>query len=345
MSGPVLDTATPVLEIENLSKTFPGTVALDQASLTIAEGQIHALVGQNGSGKSTLVKILAGYHRADPGYTARLNGEELDLHRAAVVSRDRLRFVHQDLGLFLELSATDNLALRGEFLRGPTGLVSWRKQAKLTRELLHQFDIDLDLRTIVAIAAALADWAGGPGVLVLDEPTAVLPPPEVDRLLATVEQLRRRGTSVLYVSHRLDEVFRVADTVTVLRGGRVVASRPVAGLDTQSLAQLMVGSEVDAGYRAGLEHPASAPVVLRARNMTGQFLRGLGVELRAGEILGLAGLPGSGSTELAYALAGAGQGVSGEVALSDGQWRPARKAASFDIPIVPADRAAEAVVG
>src|SRR5262249_38703866 len=163
----------------------------------------------------------------DPGYTARLNHEALDLSGGSATSHERLRFVHQDLGLFLELSATDNLALRGEFRHGTTGLVSWRQQAELTRELLRQFDLDLDVsrprgeaspvqRTIVAIAAALAGWHGGPGVLVLDEPTAVLPPPEVDRLLATVEQVRRRGTSVLYVSHRLDEIFRVADSVTVL---------------------------------------------------------------------------------------------------------------------------------
>jgi ABC-type sugar transport system ATPase subunit len=348
--------ARTVLEIENLSKVFPGTVALDHVSLSIGEAEVHALVGQNGSGKSTLVKVLAGYHRADPGYSARLNGEPLDLHRAATIRHDRLRFVHQDLGLFLELSTTDNLALRGDFIRNATGLVSWRKQAALSRALLHQFDLDLDLslplgraspvqRTIVAIAAALADWEDGPGVLVLDEPTAVLPPPEVDRLLSTVEQLRLRGTSVLYVSHRLDEVFRIANSVTVLRGGKVVASQPVTGLTTQSLAQLMVGSEVDAVYRAGLEQPRDAPIALRARTMAGHFLRGVDIELREGEILGVAGLPGSGNSELAYALAGAGTGVTGEVALAGDPWMPIRKAASFDIPIVPAERAKEAVVG
>jgi ribose transport system ATP-binding protein len=167
----------------------------------------------------------------------------------------------------------------------------------------------------------------------------------VDRLLSTVEQLRLRGTSVLYVSHRLDEVFRIADSVTVLRGGHVVASRPVTGLTTQSLAQLMVGSEVDAVYRAGLDQPADAPIALRARAIAGHFLRGVDIELREGEILGLAGLPGSGNSELGYALAGTGARVTGEVALADDPWMPIRKAASFDIPIVPAERAREAVVG
>jgi ABC-type sugar transport system ATPase subunit len=346
--------ARSVLQLEHLSKTFPGTKALDDVSLDVAEGEIHALVGQNGSGKSTLVKVLAGYHRADPGSKAWLNGEPLEIAHAAT-RHDRLRFVHQDLGMFLELNAIDNLALRGDFARGPLGLISWSEQAELTRDLLGRFDLDFDIRrpmgeatpvqrTIVAIAAALAGWEGGPGVLVLDEPTAVLPPHDVDLLLGTVEQVRSRGTSILYISHRLDEVFRVADRVTVLRGGRVVGTQPVGELTTQTLAQLMVGSGVDAGFRAGLSYDAGAPVILRVRNASGRFLDNVDLELRAGEVLGIAGLPGSGSNELPYAIVGADRGATGELQLG-GEWVPLRKAASCDIPIVPADRAREAIVG
>ena len=287
-----------VLRITGLSKTFPGTKALDDVTLEVAEGEIHALVGQNGSGKSTLIKVLAGYHRADPGAKAWLNGEPFDVADTADRRHHRLRFVHQDLGLFLELGATDNLALRGEFLLDPLHRIRWRAQAAVTRELLSQFDLDLDLnrplaeatpvqRTVVAIAAALVGWEGGPGVLVLDEPTAVLPPHDVTRLLEIIERVRGRGTSILYVSHRLDEVFRLADRVTVLRGGRVVQTRPVAGLTTQTLAELMVGSEVDAGYRAGLTVAPDRPVVLRARDVRGRFLDGVDLDLAEGEVLGV----------------------------------------------------------
>jgi ABC-type sugar transport system ATPase subunit len=344
-----------VLRVTGLSKTFPGTKALDDVTLEVAEGEIHALVGQNGSGKSTLIKVLAGYHRADPGAKAWLNGEPFDVADTADSRHHRLRFVHQDLGLFLELGATDNLALRGEFLLDPLHRIRWRAQAAVTRELLGQFDLDLDLnrplaeatpvqRTVVAIAAALVGWEGGPGVLVLDEPTAVLPPHDVTRLLEIVERVRGRGTSILYVSHRLDEVFRLADRVTVLRGGRVVQTRPVAGLTTQTLAELMVGSEVDAGYRAGLTVAPDRPVVLRARDVRGRFLDGVDLDLAEGEVLGVAGLPGSGRNELPYALVGALPGATGRISVADSEWQPVRKSASFDIPLVPADRAGEAAI-
>jgi ABC-type sugar transport system ATPase subunit len=347
--------AVPPLRITGVSKTFPGTRALDDVTLEVAPGEIHALVGQNGSGKSTLIKILAGYHHADPGSQAWLNGERVDLASTAGSRHHRLRFVHQDLGLFLELSAVDNLALRSEFITDPVRRIRWRAQAALTRELLGRFGLDLDLRqplaeatpvqrTVVAIAAALVGWEGGPGLLVLDEPTAVLPPHDVARLLEIIKGVRDRGTSILYVSHRLDEVFQIADRVTVLRGGRVVRTRPVAGLDTQALAELMVGADVDAGYRAGLPAAGERPVVLRARGVTGRFLAGVDIELRDGEVLGVAGLPGSGRDELPYALAGALPGATGQIELAGQGWLPVRKSAAFDIPIVPADRAREAVI-
>ncbi|MDT4932555.1 MAG: ribose transport system ATP-binding protein, partial [Pseudonocardiales bacterium] len=274
---------TSVLRIEHMSKTFPGTKALDDVSMHVAAGEIHALVGQNGSGKSTLIKVLAGYHQADPGTYVWLNGDEFDVTDVTDARHHRLRFVHQDLGLFLELNAVDNLALRGEFLLDPVHRVRWRAQAELTRSLLARFDLDLDMsrplseatpvqRTIVAIASALAGWEGGPGVLVLDEPTAVLPPHDVERLLEIVERVRSRGTSILYVSHRLDEVFRIADRVTVLRGGKVITTRPTAGLDAQQLAELMVGSDVDAAYRADVRVSVERPVVLKARGVHGRFL-------------------------------------------------------------------------
>ncbi len=341
-----------ILRIRGLSKWFPGTLALDNVDLDIREGEIHALIGQNGSGKSTLIKVLAGFHRAEPGARAWLVDEEFNISH----ERPRqLNFVHQDLGLILELSATENLAVLGGFITDSFRRVKWKAQAERTRELLAPFGLDIDVnqplsratpvqRTVVAIAAALNAWEGGRGVLVLDEPTAVLPPGDVDRLLEIVQGVRSRGTSILYVSHRLDEVLRICDHVTVLRGGRVVASRAVEGLGAQDLAEMMVGEGVDASYRAKLEDHTDTPIVLQARDLCGPFLDHVDVDLRQGEVLGIAGLPGSGRNELPYALAGVLRGATGQLQLGDQPPVPAAKSASFDIPIVPADRGREAVI-
>ena len=252
----------------------------------------------------------------------------------------------------------DNLALRGGFARGAGGRVRWREQEQLTHRVLERFDVDLDIhkplaqatpvqRTVVAIAAALQDWHGGSGVLVLDEPTAVLPHEEVERLFAMVREVQRAGTSVLYVSHRLDEIFEIADRVTVLRGGRVVATLPVDETDARGLAGLMVGADVDPDYRAPVATRPAAPVVLEAREVTGTRLRGVDLDVHEGEILGIAGLAGSGMQELAYALAGkAPSTVSGRIRVRKcaPDWLQIADAERLDIPLVPADRGREGIV-
>ena len=232
------------MKVENLSKTFPGTVALSNVDLDIRPGEVHALLGHNGSGKSTLIKVLSGYHSPDPGASVWLNGQPADfgaLSHGQHGHAGHVSFVHQNLGLVMELNAIDNLALHGGFARSRFGRVRWREQARIARRLMAPFAVDFDVtqplskatpveRTIVAIAAALQGWATGGGVLVLDEPTAVLPPGEVQRLFAIVRDLRARGAGVLYVSHRLDEIFEIADRVTVLRNGKRVITRDVEGL-------------------------------------------------------------------------------------------------------------------
>jgi ABC-type sugar transport system ATPase subunit len=345
----------PVLRIETLSKTFAGTRALIDASLDIRPGEVHALVGQNGSGKSTLIKTLAGYHAPDPGATAELLGESFALGQDVP---EALRFVHQDLGLVMELNAMDNLALRGGFARGRGGRVRWREQARETRRVLARFGVELDIhrplaqatpveRTVVAIAAALQGWHGGAGLLVLDEPTAVLPHDEVERLFAMVREVQRAGTSVLYVSHRLDEIFELADRVTVLRAGRVVTTETVGDVDPRGLASLMVGEDVDPDYRAPVGVRPDAPVVLELRDVGGRWLRGVDLDVHRGEILGIAGLAGAGVLELPYVIAGcAKHDTTGRIRMphrSDA-WHDAADAERLGIPLVPADRAREAVI-
>jgi ribose transport system ATP-binding protein len=348
------DMPTPVLRISGLSKTFPGTRALDGVSLDIRRGEIHALMGQNGSGKSTLIKCLAAYHQPDAGAVAEVDGEAFDLGHEVPGG---LRFVHQDLGLVLELNALDNLALHGGFARGAGRRILWREQEAQTRRILSRFGVQLDIhrplaeatpveRTVVAIAAALQGWEGG-GVLVLDEPTAVLPADEVARLFAVVEEVRRSGTAVLYVSHRMDEIFQLADRVTVLRGGRLVTTLPIQETDPRGLAHLMVGEEVDPDYRAPVATRPDAPVVLEAREVHGRWLRGLDLDVHQGEILGIAGLAGAGALELPYVLAGGSRAqVSGRVRLPQRSavWHDVKDAERLELPLVPADRQREAVV-
>ncbi len=352
---PGTDDATPALRLQGLSKTFPGTRALIDASVEIRAGEIHALVGQNGSGKSTLIKTLAGYHAPDPGAAAECAGEPFALGHTVP---EGLRFVHQDLGLVLELNAMDNLALRGDFIRGIAGRVRWTEQERETYRILERFDVELDIhrplaeatpvqRTIVAIAAALQGWHGGGGVLVLDEPTAVLPHDEVERLLAMVREVQRSGTSVLYVSHRLDEIFEIADRVTVLRAGRVVSTLPVSEVDHRSLAQLMVGAEVDPDYRAPVAARPDSPVVLELRDVHARRLQGLSLEVHRGEILGIAGLPGDGVQELPYVIAGhSPHPATGAIRLSQrsDEWTDIADGGLLGIPLVPADRAHQAIV-
>ena len=237
--------ARSILRVESLSKTFPGTKALSDVSIDVKAGQAHALVGHNGSGKSTLIKVLSGYH-ARPGRpgVARWSSQSMSPPSATGGHGARgagLSFVHQDLGLVLELNTMDNLALHGGFNKGRFGRVHWKEQARQARRLLEPFGLELDIttplskatpveRTIVAIAAALQGWSDAGGVLVLDEPTAVLPPGEVGRLFKIVRDLKARGPASSTCSHRLDEIFELCEEVTVLRNGELVACEPVAGL-------------------------------------------------------------------------------------------------------------------
>lgn len=348
----------PVLRVAALSKRFGGTQALKDVDLEVAPGEIHALIGPNGSGKSTLIKILAGYHHAEPGAVAELDGEPFDLGHVTASRHDRLRFVHQELGLVGELSAIDNLALSHGFARTAFGNIRWREMERRTTALVERFGLGIDVRrplatatpvqrTVVAIAAALHGWEGRRGVLVLDEPTAVLPPGEVARLFDIVREVRDAGASVLYISHRMDEIFALADRVTVIRGGRRIATRPVAELTPRSLAELMAGEEMDTDHRPALPSGPAAPV-LEVRDLWAGPLRGVGFDLAGGERLGITGLVGSGHEIVPYAVCGAHGGpVRGRLRLPDHseRWTEARDAGGLGLPLVPADRAGEGVIG
>jgi ribose transport system ATP-binding protein len=350
----------PALEIAGLTKTFPGVVAVRDLDLTIERRTIHALIGQNGCGKSTIVKILAGFHQPDPGARGRVEGEELELGDPAAAQRAGVRFVHQDLAIVGELNALDNVALGLGFQRTRVGTIAWRRQRQETEEILERFGVRVPLglplaaatpveRTAVAIVRAMAGGLHGRGLLVLDEPTAALAHREVDALYTLVREVRDSGTAVLLISHRLDEVLAVADVVSVMRNGRLVGEGPVADMTIASMASMMTGTEQsDAGAaeRASLA-ATDRPSVLRVRNVQGRHLRGVDVELAPGEIVGVAGVLGSGREELPYAIAGARPAeVTGEWTMGEttSEHMYVQTARALGIALVPAERVRESLI-
>ena len=339
---------TPLLEIRDMSKSFPGTRALRSVDLDIAGGEIHALVGQNGSGKSTLIKLLAGFHEPEAGTVVWVDGDEVALGHPAASRHAGFRFVHQDLALVDSLSVVENLALGRGFETGAGGRILWRAERRRAHDMLASLGFKIDVRrpvaelaaaerTGVAIARALWEWEDGARVLVLDEPTATLPKAEVEVLFESVRRVRERGVGVLYVSHRLDEVFSIADRVSVLRDGAKVGTYETAELDEKKLIDLMLGSAVTRAVSSTTS--TRGEPVLRARGVCGTVLADLNFEACAGEVVGFAGLTGSGREELLPLLFGASP-RNGVVQVGDDVVAPAnpQDAIRLGMSLVPADR-------
>ena len=311
------------LRLSGLSKTFPGQQALKGVELELHHGEVRALLGENGSGKSTLIKILAGRHQPDPGASAWIGDKPLQLGSAAAARIAGIRFIHQDLGLVSTLSVIDNLALGGTYV-GRRWLNN-RTEAAAARRLLSRYGVDLDVyapvgalspaeQTIVAIVRALRDGVED-GVLVLDEPTATLSAREIDRLFDVIRNTCSAGTAVLYVTHRMQEVFEIVDHVTVLRDGKVVADADVKSLTEESLVEAMIGRPLEAVF-AEAPH-RSGEVVLAADRISGDRLRSFSLSLHRGEVVGVAGVEGSGREELPQLLFGARRWHSGEMSFCD----------------------------
>lgn len=344
------------LSIKHLSKTFPGTKALSDVSLEIASGTIRGLVGQNGSGKSTLIKTLAGYHRPDPGCEIEVAGNRLSFGNPNASKDVGLRFVHQDLGLVPALNALDNLALGRGYVVGPLGTISWKKEAEHGRRLLEELGIHINVwesvvllsaseRTGIAISRALEGWESGATLLVLDEPTAALPAPEVERLHNVVRTVAQKGVAVLYVSHRFNEMFDISDEVSVLRDGLLIGTWSSSSVDQDDLVTLTIGRDLvnDLPNRSRDRSRAKGEPTLSIRGLGGDTLKEVDFDLWPGEILGVAGLTGSGREELAPLLGGASE-RRGTVHLG-GEIVPANRPdwnVRHGITYVPANRAAEA---
>jgi ribose transport system ATP-binding protein len=338
------------LEAEHLSKSFGGVRVLSDVSLSVNAGEIHGLVGSNGSGKSTLIKILSGYHAPDSGGSLRVRGQDVPLP----VPPDRatrlgLSFVHQDLGLIPQLSVLENLRV-GRFTSHAGWRISWRDERAAARAALKRFDLDVAPETpverlssiervLLAVVRAFSDLENvRGGVLLLDEPTAYLPRDGVDRLFAAVRRAAEEGAGVVFVSHRLEEIGMLTNSVSVLRDGRLVGTAKTSTVSESDLVEMIVGSTL---ATATIAPRSDGEVLLRTHALSGRIAQDVTLQLHRGEVLGLTGLMGMGHEEVPYLLFGATP-ATGDLEL-DGERMPVseispRRAMAAGVALLPGDR-------
>ena len=337
--------AESVLSVSGLTKRFWGTLALDGVDLEMRSGQVRALLGHNGAGKSTLIKILAGVYTADSGCM------ELDGTAASAPHDLPIAFIHQDRGLVPDMSVAENIALVRGYERTRWGLVSWPRLAQRAQQVLDLLGLDVSPETpvarlsaaegaMLAIARAMAAEAR---FIVLDEPTATLPATQVDRLVDTIERLRADGVGFLYVTHRIDEVFRLADTVTVLRDGRVVLDDQVPRVRRGDVVRAIVGGELADAAKKNLRAGASPALELRDIALPG--VGPVSLSVAAGEILGLVGLVGAGHIEIGRVIAGALPSARGSMTLAGRSYAPGSPASALadGVGFVASDRLGESL--
>jgi galactofuranose transport system ATP-binding protein len=345
-----------LLEMRGISKAFAGVPALVEADLTVEPGEVRALIGQNGAGKSTLIKALTGVHRRDTG-EIEFAGRAVDFASPQEAQRGGVATIYQEVNLIPYRSVAENVCIG----RAPRrfGLIDWRAVHAEARERLAALDVHVDVtrplyefpiatQQMTAIARALSFDAR---LVVMDEPTSSLAEHEVEILLDVVRRLRADGVAVLFVSHRLDELYAVADTITVLRDGRVVADAPIRELSRYELVSRMLGRALTESERRGQHvgdmRGADAPTVLEARDLRRPpALNGASVALRAGEVVGLAGLLGSGRSETVRALFGADPVADGEITRSGRRvaFGSPRDAIEAGIGFCSEDRKAEGII-
>jgi ribose transport system ATP-binding protein len=338
--------------MKGIAKRFPGVVALGGVSFDVRAGEVHALVGENGAGKSTLMKILAGAQSADDGEIL-VNGVRESSYSPADAERLGIGMVYQEFNLVPELDAAANIVLGNEPVRGL--VLNTRAARERARAVFEQLGVELPLgvpvrrlsvaqRQLIEIAKVLARDAR---IIVMDEPTAALSDRETDALFEVIARLKARGVAIVYISHRLEELPRIADRITVLRDGRNVETRPAADMPQSDLVRLMVGRPLDAHYPPLAPVPDSAAPVLTVSNLRlAPLVNDVSLEVRAGEIVGLAGLVGAGRTELVRAIAGADVPAGGTVTV-DGRAAPIhdpRGAIEAGIALVTDDRKALGLV-
>ena len=340
------------VSLSHISKSFAGLKVLSDVSFDVRPGEVHALLGENGAGKSTLIKVMAGLHRPDEG-EIRVGGKTVSFASPREAHDAGIATVHQELLLFPELTVAENIFL-GQTPKTGTGLVDWQQMRGRSRQLLDSldsFDLDIDARVgtlsvanrqRVEIARALSQDAR---VVIMDEPTASLAEGDVQRLMDIVRRLKARGVGIVYVSHRMPEIFALADRVTVLRDGQHVGTHAIGGVDEAKLVSLMVGRPIDKLYPA--RQGDSGAVILTLKDVSYRnVVNNASLELKRGEILGLAGLVGSGRTELALTIFGITPATSGTIVLDGANVKITSPESARDLGIayIPEDRGLQGLI-
>ncbi|MET4634440.1 sugar ABC transporter ATP-binding protein [Kaistia defluvii] len=351
-SGGVTPPETSFLSLENLSKSFFGVTVLDRVSLALHPGKVHALLGENGAGKSTLINLLSGIHKPDGG-ALRLDGETVELTGPHDAQKRGISTIHQEFSLFPDLTVAEAI-FAGRLPLNRFGLVHWRRMAQQTAEVMRQLgaeiapwrrvaDLSIAEQQLVEIGRALTLKSR---LIIMDEPTASLTPREVDRLKAVVRALTAEGVSILFVSHRLEEVKELADSFTVLRDGVVVARGDIADATIDDLVRWMVGRELleedcsHAPSKSGAIVLEVEALKSRPHSARSASVEGVSFTVRAGEIVGLAGLVGAGRTEIARLIFGADPIGGGAIRLNGQAFRPKGPgdAIAAGVALVPEDR-------
>ena len=311
----------PILEMRAISKTFGANRALKDVSLTVRPGEIHALMGENGAGKSTLMKILSGAYQADPGGTILIDGQQVTIDGPLAARSLGVAVIYQELTLAPNLTVGENIFLGTEPRRG--GLIDRTAIASASNALLERLGVRFTATTLVAalsmaerqlveIARALNARSR---ILVMDEPTTSLSTRETERLFALIRKLREEGLAIIYISHRMAEIYELADCVSVLRDGSAVGTIDRSALSAETLVRMMVGRDLASFYKK--DHSAGrGGVIFSVRGIgDGRRVHGCGLDLHEGEVLGIAGLVGAGRTEFARLIYGADRGTAGEITL------------------------------
>ncbi len=339
------------LTLRNIKKSFVGVQALKGVDFSIGEGEIHCLVGENGSGKSTMIKIISGVEQPDAG-EIEVQGEVLRHVDSIASIKKGIEVIYQDLSLFPNLTVAENIAI-SELVESGKQMVEWSQVYEIAKEAMGKIGLELDpdatlgdlpvaRQQMVAICRALTSDLR---LLILDEPTTALTKKEVDQLFSVVKDLQSKGISVLFVSHKLNEIFEIAERVTVLRDGNSMGTYPASELDNDRLTELMTGQKVTHTH---IEHqPDTGKVLLAVRNLSKpRNFKDISFDLHAGEILGITGLIGSGRTELAQALFGRHPAEEGQIFIdgTEVKIRSVKEAVRHGIAYVPENRLSEGLI-
>ncbi|NUU61776.1 sugar ABC transporter ATP-binding protein [Paenibacillus agri] len=342
----------PILSMEGISKEFPGVKALEDVDFELYPGEIHALMGENGAGKSTLMKILSGVYAPTQGII-RLKGQEVVFRNPLDAQHQGVSIIHQEFNLFPNLSAAENIYIDRLEVVGRFGRIQWSRLYSEAQKLVDSIggrgiDVRKEVRhlgvhsqQVIEIAKALSFQAD---VLIMDEPSAALPENEVQKMFDVVKRLKEQGVAIVYVSHRMKEIFEIADKVTVLRDGKKIATHKIEEVTEQSLIQMMVGKEVAQLYPVRIVEPREE-IVLQVKQLSLDSAHAISFNLKKGEILGLFGIPGSGSHTVAERLFGLVKGTGAiEINGVQVQINTPNEAKAKKIAYVPPDRHRQGII-